>query len=155
MRHQSSGITLGGLAAAMLVAALATRQLAFLVAACMVGGLLGLSVAGMRQALPRALTALLGRRVFVALWGAATPDRTAVVVESVNVLGAGVHVFFRGQGSSAFHLKIAQPGDVRIDREQIVVGGARYVQWQGQRAARAAGVAAVCITAEGERESVA
>jgi hypothetical protein len=65
-----------------------------------------------------------------------------------------VHVFFRGQGSSAFHLKIAQPGDVRIDREQIVVGGARYVQWQGQRVSRAAGVAAVCITAESERESV-
>src|SRR5215208_1672393 len=93
MRHQSSCIALGGLAVAMLVAALATRQLAFLVAACMAGGLLGLSIAGMRQALPRALTALLGRRVFVALWGAATPDRTAVVVESVNVLGAGVHVF--------------------------------------------------------------
>jgi hypothetical protein len=31
-----------------------------------------------------------------------------------------------------------------------VVGGARYVQWQGQRVSRAAGVAAVCITAESE-----
>jgi hypothetical protein len=52
MRHQLSCIALGGLAVAMLVATLATRQLAFLVAACMAGGLLGLSVAGMRAGTP-------------------------------------------------------------------------------------------------------
>jgi hypothetical protein len=47
------------------------------------------------------------------------------------------------------HLKVAQPRNVRLAPEQVVIGEARYVQWNRTRVERQADAAAVTITLHG------
>jgi hypothetical protein len=86
--------------------------------------------------------------VEVRLWGAPPPDLpgTTLILTSVNALGAGAHVFFDVQGSGSRHLKIAQPQDTRLAQDKVVIGSARYVQWNGKRLPRVGSAPAVAIT---------
>jgi len=87
-----------------LAAALLTRQVVFVVVGAITGGLLGFSIAGLRQPLPRALMALEG-------WP----------------------FYFRAAGAGAMHLKVAQPRQVSVEPGQVLIGTARYVQWESRK----------------------
>jgi hypothetical protein len=68
-----------------------------------------------------------------------------LVVTSGNVLGAGVHVFVRLYDGRSLHLKVAQPQNHSLASDRVVVGSARYVQWNGKRLPRAGSAPAVVI----------
>jgi len=145
MRHHWSNALLGILAVSALAAALLTRQVVFVVVGAIAGGLLGFSIAGLRQPLPRALIALEGQPVVLCLWGAVVPAVGSITVESVNVIGAGLHVYFRTPGAGAMHLKVAQPRQVSLRPGQVLIGTARYVQWESKRIPVAEGVPAFSL----------
>lgn len=109
--------------------------------------LLGTSLGTSRRPLTHALEGFRNRVVEVRLWGAPPPDLpgATLILRSVNALGAGAHVFFDAQGSGSTHLKIAQPQDTRLAQDNVVIGSARYVQWNGKRLPPVGGAPAVAI----------
>lgn len=137
-----SFITVGTLAAGAL-----TSQPVFFVVAFGAGILLGTSLSTNRRPLTRALESFGNHAVEVRLWGAPPPEvfGTTLVVKEVNALGAGTHVFFVAQGGASRHLKVAQPQDSRLAVDSVVIGSARYVQWNGKRLPRVGSAPAVSI----------
>ena len=129
-------------------AAALSLQPAFLLCGCLSAVFLLSSTAAARQPLPEALRAFLGREVTVRLWGTPPPEPASpnLVVEDVNVIGAGVHVFFKSAAGYGIHLKVAQPSEIALSSERVAIGAARYVQWVGMRLAPASDAPAVVIS---------
>jgi hypothetical protein len=138
---------LSAIAIGAVVAGVLTSQLIFFLVALGAGVLLGTSLSTSRRPLTHALDRFRNQAVEVRLWGAPPPDLpgATLVVTSVNALGAGVHVFFNGHGKGAMHLKVAQPQDPSLASESVVIGSARYVQWNGKRLPREGTAPAVVI----------
>lgn len=82
---------------------------------------------------------MVGKTVGIALWGSAQQE---AVVESVFAIGAGLHIYFRREGSRV-HLKVAQPTSVSIAGTRIEIADARYVQWADRKVRRSEGPAVV------------
>jgi len=137
-----SAITIGSLAAGVV-----TSQLIFFLVALGAGILLGTSLSTRRRPLTHAIDRFRNHAVEVRLWGAPPPDLSGatLVLTSVNALGAGAHVFFSVQGGGPMHLKVAQPRDPSLAPDCVVIGSAKYVQWNGKRLARVGSAPAVAI----------
>jgi len=148
MRPTLARVLLATLVVSALAAGILTSRVMFFVAALGAGALLGTSLSTSRRPLTRALDGFRDHAVEVRLWGARPPDLSdaTLVVTSVNALGAGAHVFFRRHDGGSLHLKVAQPEDHRLGPSRVVVGSARYVQWNGKRLPRAGSAPAVVIT---------
>jgi hypothetical protein len=85
--------------------------------------------------------------VDVLLWGAPPPQAPAgLVLTSVNIISFGVHVFFKPSSGSLLHLKVAQPKRSIVTPDRVVIGTARYVQWNVAKVKPVAGTSAVCIS---------
>src|SRR6476659_5469502 len=113
MRPTPARILLAALGLSALAAGVLTSKVIFFVAALGAGALLSTSLSTSRLPLTRALVGFRNHAVDVRLWGAPPPDLSGatLVVASVNVLGAGAHVFFRRHDGGSLHLKVAQPQD--------------------------------------------
>ena len=137
-----SSITIGALAAGVL-----TSQLIFPLVALGAGILLGTSLSTSRRPLTHAIDHFRNRAVEVRLWGAPPPDLSGatLVLTSVNALGAGAHLFFSVQGGGSVHLKVAQPRDASLAPKCVIIGSARYVQWNGKRLPHVGSAPAVAI----------
>ena len=137
-----SAVTIGALAAFAF-----TSQLIFLLVALGAGVLLATSLSTSRRPLTRAIDRFRNHPVEVRLWGAPPPDLSGatLVLTSVNALGAGAHLFFNVQGGGPMHLKVAQPTDPRVERNGVIIGSARYVQWNGKKLPHVGGAPAVAI----------
>jgi hypothetical protein len=116
--------------------------------------LLATSLATQRLPLPRALARFRNHAVRVCLWGDEPPGSadTTLILSSVNVLGAGTHVFFLSSGGTSMHLKIAQPRGSAFAPERVTVTAARYVQWNSTKLKRNENRAAVLVTLIGSPE---
>ena len=147
MRATSSRVLFAVLAAGGLTAGFITSQFAFLLVGILAALMLATSLAGAFHPVTRALLSLRGRAVDVTLWGAPppVPPGTELVITSVNVLSAGLHVFFEASGTGSVHLKVAQPRNPEIQPGAISIASARYVQWEGRKVPPAAGATAVSI----------
>lgn len=147
MRPLPARVLLSIVGAGALAAGIVTGKAILFVVALVAGVLLGTSLMTSRRPLTRALEGFRNRVVDVRLWGAPPPDLpgATLVLTSVNALGAGAHLFFDVQGRGSMHLKIAQPQDTRLGGDSVVVGSARYVQWNGNKLARVDGAPAVAI----------
>jgi hypothetical protein len=94
----------------------------------------------------QALLRFVGSEVAVRIWGTSpVPDGNALVITSVNALGAGFHVFFRDSAGASIHLKVAQPRDARLASDEVVVSAARYVQWNVKKIPAVAGAPALTV----------
>jgi hypothetical protein len=134
MRHRASTTLLAFLAIADLVAGFLRHQSLFFVLAAGALALLALSLVGVHRPPARTLRSFAGHRVRVELWGSPPPaSAPRLVLESVNVLGAGLHVFFTVPGAGAVHLKVAQPAGLIVTSDQVIIESARYIQWQRER----------------------
>jgi hypothetical protein len=137
-----SAITIGSVAAGVV-----TSQLIFFLVALGAGTLLGTSLSTSRRPLTHAIDRFRSHSVEVRLWGAPPPDLSGatLVLTSVNALGAGAHVFFNVRGGGPMHLKVAQPQEPSLSPECVVIGSAKYVQWNGKRLPRVGSAPAVAI----------
>ncbi len=157
MRPVPSRILLAALAAGAIAAGVVTSRFVFLAVGLASLFLLATSLAGAFRPLTKALLGFRGRAVDVALWDAPppVPPGTELVLTSVNVLSAGLHVFFESSGKRSIHLKVAQPRNPDIRPGAVAIGSAKYVQWESRKLARVAGAAAVSIVMRPEsvRES--
>jgi hypothetical protein len=132
------------LATASIALAVLTGQLIFVIIAAMSALLLASSLATSRVPVTRSLAAFRGRSVEVRFWGA-PPAEDHLVLATVNIISVGVHVFFSEPSGRLLHLKIAQPGRMTIGPDRVVIGAARYVQWQGKKVKSIPGADAVSI----------
>src|SRR5258706_4348080 len=162
MRPTPARVLLATLVVGALAAGVLTSRVIFFVVGLGAGALLGTSLSTSRRPLTRALDGFRDHAVEVRLSGAPPPDLSdaTLVVTSVNGLGAGAHVFFRRHDGGSLHLKVAQPQDHSLGPSRVVVGSARYVQWNGKKLPRAGSAPAVVITLSetavgGRPESVA
>jgi hypothetical protein len=148
---------LGTLAVSAITAGVITSRFIFFAVGLASLFLLATSLAGAFHPLTKALLGLCRRAVDVTLWGAPppVPPGTELVITSVNVLSAGLHIFFEANGKGSIHLKVAQPRNSVIRSEAVAVGSAKYVQWESRKLPRVAGAAAVSIALRPEsvRES--
>lgn len=148
MRPTPSRVLLTAISIAALAAGVLTSQFIFFGVALGAGILLATSLSTSWRPLTHALESFRNRAVEVRFWGArpfGLPD-SALVLTSVNAIGAGVHVFFNVQGARrSMHLKVAQPKDPGLAPASVTIGSARYVQWNGKRIPRAGGAPAVVI----------
>ena len=162
MRPAISRVLLSTIGIGTLAAGVFTSRLIFFVVTLGAGVLLGTSLSTSRRPLTRALDGFRNHVVHLRLWGVPPSEDSGagLVLTSVNVLGAGVHVFFKGPGDESIHLKVAQPKEAGIAADSVLIGSARYVQWNGKRLPRRIEVPAVVIALSGpsemaRRESVA
>ncbi len=149
MRPLPARLLFGSLAAVALALGALTSHFVFFAAAGMALVFLVSSLRTARVPLARAIARLQGQAVDVRLWGSAPSSDTSAdpfVLESVNAIGAGVHVFFRSHSGRAMHLKVAQPFGTALSPDRIVIAVARYVQWNGARVNPVAGTDALVIT---------
>lgn len=125
-----------------------TSQPVFFLVAVMAAALLASNVAATRRPLIRALGRFRSQRVQVLVWGSPPPDLsdTILVLTSVNVIGAGTHLFFQTASGRSSHLKIAQLTDSTIAPDSVVIGSARYVQWNGAKLKVTPGAPAVVVS---------
>ncbi len=107
-----------------------------------------LSVAG---GLAKSLTPLLNRPVEIRVWGERLPDagHGSCRIESIKAIGVGLHLFVSCGSGSPTHVKIAQPGSVRIAERGVEIGAAKYVQCAGRNLPRVAEAPAVSVTVSG------
>jgi hypothetical protein len=107
-----------------------------------------LSVAG---GLTKSLAPLLNRPVEIRIWGEPLPNAChgSCQIESIRALGAGLHLFVSCGSGSPTHIKIAQPGSVRIAERRLEIGAAKYVQCAGRNLPRVAEAPAVSVTVTG------
>jgi hypothetical protein len=105
------------------------------------------SILAARKPLPATIRTFQGRPVVVRLWGIppTVPDGADLLVESVSVIGAGLHVYFNAGPGRPIHLKVAQPRDSTQSSRRVVIHSARYVQWSGVTVAPVAGAPAVVV----------
>ena len=147
MRPTPARGLLSALALSALIAGVLTSQVIFYLAALMAAFLLAGSLGTTRNPLAQTLLGFRSCVVEVRVWGAPAPlpSGATLVLISVNVLGAGVHVFFQSSAGSSIHLKVAQPKGVQLAPRAAVVGSARYVQWNGKKLPVINGAPAVSI----------
>ena len=147
MRPTPARILLSAIAIGSLAAGVLTSQVIFFVVALGAGILLGTSLSTSRRPLTRAINRFRNQRVEVRLWGAPPPDLSGatLVLTSANAIGAGAHVFFNVQGGGPIHLKVAQPQDPGLEPDRVVIGSAKYVQWNGKRLPHGGSAPAVAI----------
>jgi len=146
MRPLPARLLFIALSAAALILGVLTRQVIFFVVAVMALLLLGTSLSTARVPLTRALGRFAGQAVDVRLWGAPPPGSAgALVVESVNLLSVGVHVFFKTTSGQVMHLKIAQPSGATLADGHVVIATAKYVQWNGAKIKSQPGAPAISI----------
>jgi hypothetical protein len=102
----------------------------------------------MRRPLAATLCSFQNRVVVVQLWGTppSVPGGADLVVGSVNVIGAGLHVFFSTGSGRPIHLKVAQPRDATVSSQRVVINSAKYVQWSGTTLTRAENAPAVVVS---------
>lgn len=147
MRPTPARILLSAIAIGALAGGVLTSRPIFFLVALGAGILLGTSLSTSRRPLTHAIDRFRNHAVEVRLWGAPPPDLsgTTLILTSVNALGAGAHVFFNVRGGGAMHLKVAQPQDPSLAPDCVVVGSAKYVQWNGKRLPRVGSAPAVAI----------
>jgi hypothetical protein len=144
-----SGVLRGGLIAgslAAVVAAAVTSTAGFLVVAV----LLVLPVAtSLSQAgrLASSLQGLKRQAVDAVVWGVPIrgPRGTGLRVASVGSVGAGLLIYLMNGEGAKILLKVAQPRSWLVEGGRVVIGDAAYVQWAGEKLARAEGCPAVAI----------
>ncbi|HEX4825379.1 MAG TPA: hypothetical protein VFV19_13835 [Candidatus Polarisedimenticolaceae bacterium] len=147
MRPIPARLLLSTVMVGALVAGVLTSKPIFVVLALVAGVLLATSLATGRRPITRAIQRFRNQPVEVRIWGAPPPASSgdALIVSSVNALGAGVHVFFSAEGRARMHLKVAQPTELNVTSDSVVIGAARYVQWEGKKMSRADSAPAVAI----------
>jgi hypothetical protein len=148
MRVLPFRLLLALLGAGVLLCGLLTSQPVLVLAGVMAAALLALHFSRLRQPVPQALQRFQNQSVTVLVWGAPPPGSAPdpeLAVESVNVIGAGLHIFFATRGGASIHLKVAQPRANDITPERVVLGGARYVQWAGHKIPRVQGAPALSV----------
>ncbi len=146
MRQSSSVILLTSLAIGGVATGVLTRQIVFFLLAGGATVLLALSRAGACSPVSQSLRSFAGQVVDVELWGhSPTGDTPELVLESVNTLGAGLHVYFRLAGARTAHLKVAQPAGITVAAHLVTIQSARYVQWQRTRLPLVEGALALSI----------
>jgi len=119
--------------------AIARGNLALAVVAVVLLLLVGATVIGPGR-IVRRCRHLEGRAVTVHLWGA-VPRAFGddVILESLWVLGAGLHLHVRAPGgASSLHVKVAQPRGWSVDESSLTIADAKYVQVAGKTAERVA-----------------
>lgn len=95
----------------------------------------------------RSLQVFRGAYVRVAAWGSPLPESDAAAsmrgssgplyVESITSLGVGLLIRLRvASAATPVLLKIAQPRDVVVSADRLIIGRAAYVQWSGRRLKR-------------------
>jgi hypothetical protein len=133
----AAGLTLGAL----------TRHATFFVVAAMAGVLLSTSLSTSRVPLTRTLGRFTNQVVEVRLWGASPPDSPGgvLVLDSVNIISVGVHVFFKSTSGRTMHLKVAQPFGTTLSPDCVLIESAKYVQWNGAKLKPVSGSAAMSI----------
>ena len=148
MRATASYLVLLVFSTIAFTGAVLTGQLALVVCGCMAVALLLASIAAVRRPLPATLRSFRNHVVNVRLWGTppSVPSGADLVVESVNVIGAGLHVFFVAGAGRSIHLKVAQPRDTTVSPKGIVINMAKYIQWSGSTVPRAEGAPAVVVS---------
>ena len=148
MRATSSYLVLLVFSTIAFAGAMLTGQLVLVVCGFMAVAFLFASIAAVRRPLPAALRSFRNHEVAVRLWGTPVsgPGGAGLVVESVNVIGAGLHVFFVAGAGRSIHLKVAQPRDTTVSTKGIVINMARYIQWWGATLPRAEGAPAVVVS---------
>jgi hypothetical protein len=78
------------------------------------------------------LPLLVGKPVRVEVWGQPLHPDTTLHVDSVRVLGAGLHIYLKSPVDESPHdLKIAQPRSPKIDDTHLEIGEAAYISWAG------------------------
>jgi hypothetical protein len=103
------------------------------------------SVAGR---LTKSLAPLLNRPVEIRIWGEPLPNESqgSCRIESIKALGVGLHLFVSCGSGSPTHIKIAQPGSVRVAGQRVEIGAAKYVQCAGRNLPRVAEAPAVTVS---------
>ena len=154
MRPALARILLSAIAIGSVAAGVLTSKLIFYLVALGAGILLGTSLSTSRRPLTHAIERFRNHAVEVRLWGVPPPDLsgTTLVLASVNALGAGAHVFFNVRGGGTMHLKVAQPQDTSLAPDCVVIGSAKYVQWNGKTLPRPGSGPAVAIALERHAE---
>ncbi|MFZ2491884.1 MAG: hypothetical protein WA208_10400 [Thermoanaerobaculia bacterium] len=147
MRPAPARILFSLLAASAVVLGAVTGQTIFFLLLPLPLLLLATSLATSRVPLTRALGDFRNHEVDIRLWGAPPPDKpgAALVLTSVNLISAGVHVFFATSDGVTMHLKVAQPRDATLAPDNVIIRAARYVQWNGTDLTPTDTVAAVSI----------
>jgi hypothetical protein len=147
MRPAPARVLLSVIAIGALAAAVVTARYIFVVLALGACVLLVTSLRTSRQPLSRALLSFRNQNVEVRLWGVApaAPSGSSMILTSVNVLGAGTHVYFSVSSGASMHLKVAQPTDPTLAPGAVTIGSARYVQWNGKKVPRVGSAPAVFI----------
>ena len=154
MRPGPARVLFGLVAAIALVLGVFTGKPIFFVVAAGTLALLASSFSASRVPLTRGLAGFRGQTVDVLLWGARPPQAPAdLVLASVNIIGLGVHVFFRAPSGPVLHLKVAQPKGSIVTRGRVIIRAAKYVQWNVTRVEPVAGASAVGIALRGKPES--
>lgn len=151
MRPLPARVLLSAIAIGAFTTSALYPRLIFFVVGLGAVALLATTLLTSRWPVTRALQQFQGHSVAVRLWGSPPPVPSgALVLTAVNALGAGAHVFFSVEGGVAMHLKIAQPKELHLAPGRLVIGSAKYVQWNGQRIPRLAGATAVSIERVGQ-----
>lgn len=131
MRRVPARVLFSLLVVCAAVLGVVTRRTIFFIVAALPLVLLATSLPTSALPLSRALNRFTNQAVDVRLWGAQPPNTSgsALTLTSVNVLGVGVHLFFKASDGNSMHLKIAQPRKTTIARDHITIEAVRYVQW--------------------------
>ena len=149
MRPTPARVLLSVIAVVALAVAVVTAKYIFLVLVLGACVLLVTSLRTSRRPLTQALLTFRNQTVDVRLWGVpvppAAPSGSSLILASVNALGAGTHVFFNVDGGRSMHLKVAQPKDPMLAPGAVIIGSARYVQWNGKKVPRVGSAPAVFI----------
>ena len=77
----------------------------------------------------------IGKKVRIQVWGSALNyDGSGIfVLQSVSAIGAGLHLYLSPMPKgSPKHLKIAQPREATLNKKNVNVGNAKYIQWEGR-----------------------
>jgi hypothetical protein len=75
---------------------------------------------------------LAGKEVWIEVWGQALEPDSHLHVDSVRVLGAGLHFLLRsGPETPPKDLKIAQPKATTVDDSHLEISSAAYISWNG------------------------
>lgn len=154
MRPTTARILFSLLAASAMVLGLVTGQTFFFLLVPLPLFLLATSLTTSRLPLTRALGGFRNHVVEVRLWGAQPPDTpgTTLILTSVNVISVGIHLFFTASDGFTMHLKVAQPRDARLAPNHVIIGAAKYVQWNSTKLKPSDTFPAVSIALAGSSE---
>ena len=154
MRPVPARILFSLLGASAMALGVVTRQMIFFVLALLPLFLLATSLATSRLPLTRALSGFRNHVVEVRLWGAQPPDTpgTTLILTSVNVISASIHLFFTATGGFSMHLKVAQPHHATLASDHVSIGAARCVQWNAKKLKPSGTFAAVSMALTGSSE---